>query len=141
MGDGVHADAARASDARLSSRTSRPHVLFYDASCGLCRRSVALIQRIGPTEPVAYIDVNDNDAMARYPEVDRLEALKRIIMLRRDGKQLGAYDAVTGVMRLLPRWRRLYFLARLWPVQLVGHAVYHLVGRHRHKISRMLGWD
>jgi predicted DCC family thiol-disulfide oxidoreductase YuxK len=119
----------------------RPHVLFYDGSCGLCRRTVRAIQRVGPMEPLEYIDVNDDAAMARFPQVDRLTALKRVVLLRDDGTQRTAYNAVTDVLRLLPRFRRIYFLLRFWPVQIAGHAVYHIVGHNRHRISRLLHLD
>jgi predicted DCC family thiol-disulfide oxidoreductase YuxK len=116
-------------------------VLFYDGTCGLCRRSIGFIRRAGPREPLEYVDVNDDAAMSRFPQIDRLSALKHVTLLEPGGTQRRGYNAVTEVLRLLPGWRRAHFLMRLWPIQFVGHIGYHIVGHNRHRISRLLGWE
>lgn len=128
------AERQKATEARRDA-----HVLFYDGECGLCSRSIEMIKRQGPREPIVYVDVTDDEAMKQYPQIDRSKSLERVTLLQPDGAQLRAYDAVAGVLDLLPGWRRLTFALRWWPIVLGGHAAYHLVSPNRHRISRALG--
>jgi phosphatidylethanolamine/phosphatidyl-N-methylethanolamine N-methyltransferase len=130
-----------AAAARQAPAPRPPAYLFYDGQCGLCRRAAQFIESAKPAQPLVYIDVTDDAVMQDFPQIDRKRAMEKVTLLGPDGRQREGYDAVTAVVGMLPRWRRFQRLMRLWPVRALGHGGYSLVGHHRHRISRVLGWE
>ena len=47
----------------------QPYLIFYDAQCRICRRGRQAIERFHPTVPVRFVDSNDPQEMARYPQI------------------------------------------------------------------------
>jgi predicted DCC family thiol-disulfide oxidoreductase YuxK len=144
----VHRDAVQrklkrgeSAASRSAVRAGRPFVLFYDGSCGLCRKAVQQIEALKPRGPLLYIDVNNDRDMRQYPEIDREVALEKVVLMEPDGFKHHGYHAVTATMQLLPGLRALHPVLRLWPVRAVGKALYFVVGNNRHRISRALGWE
>jgi predicted DCC family thiol-disulfide oxidoreductase YuxK len=121
--------------------SSRPFILFYDGSCGLCRKAVKQIEARRPRRPLVYIDVTDDAEMRKWPEIDRDLALDKVILMEPGGFRHHGYHAVTATMQLLPGLSALHPLLRLWPVQALGKVGYFVVGHNRHRISRVLGWE
>lgn len=83
--------------------------VFFDGACPLCRREVALYQRIQGEAALAWVDV----ARAGFEPHDgpqQEELLRRFHTRRPDGVWLSGAEAFVFVWRLLPGWR---WLARL----------------------------
>lgn len=83
--------------------------VFFDGACPLCRREVAVYQRIQGNAAVAWVDVSvPGFAVVNGPSHAQL--LRRFHTLRPDGVWLSGAEAFVYVWRQLPGWR---WLARL----------------------------
>ncbi|HVS70052.1 MAG TPA: DUF393 domain-containing protein [Phycisphaerae bacterium] len=118
-----------------------PYHLFYDGTCGLCRRSVRAVLSRHPRVPVIPVDAADPAALAKFPQIPPRQAMKSVHLLYPDGRVRKGYDAVVALTRLLPGYRWLVPVMRIGVVRRVGWAAYEWVTRHRHQISRALGWS
>src|SRR5260370_1690894 len=50
--------------------------VLYDGACGLCRASVARVRRIDRGGRIELLDLHEPAAAARFPQVNREEALR-----------------------------------------------------------------
>jgi predicted DCC family thiol-disulfide oxidoreductase YuxK len=117
----------------------RPYILIYDGQCRLCRGAVRLIWRLGPDRPLQTIDFHDSGRMAQVPQVDPAQAAQSVILVSPDGRQFRAYEAIVGVIGILPAIAWLSPLLRLTVVRPLGDRVYAWVAAHRHQISCRIG--
>ena len=106
--------------------------LFYDARCPLCRREVALLQRLaGPT--LAFQDIHT----ARVESLASREALLQSLHLLR-----GSGEMVTGLAANVAVWQHtrygaLWRLLMLPGIRGVTERVYNLWARRRY--ARLYG--
>ncbi|MEX2219948.1 MAG: DUF393 domain-containing protein [Phycisphaerales bacterium] len=113
--------------------------LFFDGSCGLCRAIVRRLRRLRASTPIEPVDIHDDRSMAMFPQIDRCEAEQTVILLGPCGRQRRGYDAVVGVLTLLPSMRWMTPALEVRPIRALGAAVYGWVSKRRHRISRVLG--
>ena len=113
--------------------------LFYDADCGFCQASVDwLVQRapVGTFQTVAY---QDEEALRRFPMVDRTLADKGIQALGEDGKLWRKADATGFCLRQVPGWKWLGQLLCFPLVRPFAEVGYALVAANRRTLSRWMG--
>ncbi len=90
----------------------QPLRVFYDGACPLCRREIALYQRLAARAPVAFVDVSQ--VAAEVPcGITRAQLLARFHVQVPDGTLHGGAAAFVALWARLPGWRFLAGLARL----------------------------
>jgi predicted DCC family thiol-disulfide oxidoreductase YuxK len=121
-------------------RDSAGAVLLYDGSCGFCAESVQLVlrhDRRGALRFAALDSIFGRAVLTRYPELARVDSMiwvepasggagervfTRSAAALRVARYLGGAWRLAGVTALIPRVLR--------------DAVYDLVARHRHQLTR-----
>jgi predicted DCC family thiol-disulfide oxidoreductase YuxK len=104
---GEHAQGMASSD--VCSLT-----VYYDGSCPLCRREIALYQRAAGSQSIDWQDVSRADAA--LGDLDPKAAMARFHVRDRNGALV---DGARGFIQLwltLPRWRWLGQIASLPPM-------------------------
>ncbi|MFC7299643.1 thiol-disulfide oxidoreductase DCC family protein [Herminiimonas aquatilis] len=86
--------------------------VMFDGACPLCRREIAIYQKIQANEDIAWVDVSACDFQ---PPVGMTKAqlLKRFHLITPDGDILSGAEAFVFVWNRLPGWRWLGRCARL----------------------------
>jgi predicted DCC family thiol-disulfide oxidoreductase YuxK len=110
--------------------------LFYDQDCGFCRWSLLRILHWSGDafEPVPSQSERAAEAL---PGMDQDRRMASWHLLLADGSVYSAGAAVPELMRFLPGVRSLAPAARRFHVPI--DALYRLVARHRHQLSRFVG--
>ena len=84
-------------------------VVWFDGSCPLCRREIALMRRLDRRGAIDFVEVGEEGA-ANCP-VDRAELLARF-HARENGQLLSGAAAFAAMWRAIPLLRPLGLLAR-----------------------------
>jgi demethoxyubiquinone hydroxylase (CLK1/Coq7/Cat5 family) len=86
-----------------------PLTVFFDGSCPLCRREIAVYRGLNAARPVCFADVGD-PALLPPPGITQ-EALKSRFHVRQaDGRTVSGARAFLALWAVLPGWR---WLARI----------------------------
>jgi predicted DCC family thiol-disulfide oxidoreductase YuxK len=86
--------------------------VFFDGSCPLCRREIAVYQHLKADLPIDWIDITQADFVAPAGQsVDGL--MKRFHVTTPSGDLLSGAQAFVHIWSQLPGWRWLARLARL----------------------------
>jgi|SRR5579863_2294293 len=115
--------------------------VLYDGNCGLCRASVARLRRIDRGGRIELLDLHDPSVSARFPQVNREEALRLMQAVDPAGNVYSGVDAWARVGLALPGWK---FIA--WPLLVPGihfgaTKIYMWVARNRYRWNRELCAD
>jgi predicted DCC family thiol-disulfide oxidoreductase YuxK len=86
-------------------------VVWFDGSCPLCRKEIALIKRLDRRGAIEFIDVALDDTIC---PIDRGELLRRFHAQERDGPMLSGASAFAAMWRTVPLLRPLGLIG-LWP--------------------------
>jgi predicted DCC family thiol-disulfide oxidoreductase YuxK len=95
------------------STSNRPAV-FFDGSCPLCRREIAVYRKRDRTGAVDWVDVSSCQAARMAPDLSREDAKRRFHMRRADGTLLSGAAAFAEMWVQTPGFRWLGRVAR-WP--------------------------
>lgn len=86
--------------------------VYFDGSCPMCRREIAVYQNITPDQPIAWVDVSKPDT--QLPQGQSKEQLMARFHTRTaQGELLSGAAAFVHVWAQLPGWRVLAWLARV----------------------------
>ena len=96
-------------------------VVWYDGSCPLCRREIALMRRLDRRRRIDFVNL-DRGAPAGCP-IDRASLLRRF-HAREDGMVLSGAAAFAAMWRQIPALRPLGLLARRRAVLAVLERLY-----------------
>ncbi len=110
--------------------------VLYDADCGFCRSSLALIlawDTKGRLRPVA---LQDPEAERLLPGLSPEERMASWHLVSPDGTVRSAGDALEALFRLLPGGRAPSALARRFPG--AARHGYRWVAGHRSRLGRLL---
>ncbi len=88
--------------------------VFHDGSCPLCRREIALVQKLTRSEAISYVDVSQVGADSVAPGLTGGDAMQRFHVRRGDGRMLNGAAAFLELWSRSPRFRFLQRVAR-WP--------------------------
>jgi predicted DCC family thiol-disulfide oxidoreductase YuxK len=84
---------------------------------------------------VNFIDVQDAEAMNRFPMVDRVAGLRQMFVLDPAGSLAGGYDGFVSLVPTLRLLRPFRFALRWRPVRAAGRRVYAWVARNRYRLG------
>lgn len=113
--------------------------LFYDADCGFCQGSVEWLSARALPNTFDLVAYQDEQALKKFPMVDRSLADKGIQALGADGKLRRKAEATGYCLTLVPGWKwlgRVILFPLIAPFAAVGYA---MVARNRHHLSRWMG--
>lgn len=120
-----------------------PLTVLYDGTCGFCTRQARLAQRLGGgPKRVALLSTSIPGVLEQRLGLTR-ESTNRQMFVEEQatGQRYGGAAAVARLLREVPivgPLGRLYYLPGL---KQLADALYRLVARNRHRISRLLGWQ
>lgn len=86
--------------------------MLYDGACPLCQREIAWYRELPASCPVAWLDVNDAQALS-VDDATRSRYLSRFHVRRADGETLSGAAAFVALWLTLPGWRWLGRMGRL----------------------------
>jgi predicted DCC family thiol-disulfide oxidoreductase YuxK len=107
--------------------------VLYDGECGLCRASVARLRRMDPGGRIELVDLHAPDAPARFPPVDREEAMRWMQAVDRAGRVYSGADAWARIGLALPGWKLIAGLLLAPGIHFVARHVYAWVARNRYR--------
>ncbi len=102
--------------------------VWFDGSCPLCRREVALLRRLDRDAAVDFIDVGTGDGAC---PIDRSDLLNRFHAREDHGPMLSGAAAFAAMWRVLPLLRPFGLIARHPAILAVLERLYRLFLRLR----------
>lgn len=108
--------------------------VWFDSSCPLCQREIALMRRLDKGGAISFIDACDPDGTC---PIDRAELLARF-HAEEAGKLLSGAAAFAAMWRAIPVLRPLGLLAGWKPVTPLFEAAYRRFLRVRPRLQRLL---
>lgn len=94
------------------SQSEKSTKVMFDGACPLCRREIAVYQKLQATEEIAWVDVSTCDFQPPAG-MTKAQLLQRFHLITPDGQILSGAQAFVFVWNRLPGWRWLGLLSRL----------------------------
>ena len=108
--------------------------VWHDGACPLCRREIALMQRLDRARAITFVDVYKADG-GRCP-IDRADLLARF-HAREDGVLLSGAAAFAAMWRAIPRLRWLGLAAKAPGMPPLLEHAYRAFLRVRPRLQRL----
>ncbi|MGV3470027.1 demethoxyubiquinone hydroxylase family protein [Limnobacter sp.] len=86
--------------------------VYFDGSCPMCRREIAVYQNITPDQPIAWVDVSKPDTPLPQGQ-SKEQLMARFHTRTAQGELLSGAAAFVHVWGQLPGWRVLAWLAKV----------------------------
>ncbi|PZO26618.1 MAG: DUF393 domain-containing protein, partial [Betaproteobacteria bacterium] len=86
--------------------------VYFDGSCPMCRREIAVYQNITPDQPIAWVDVSKPDTPLPQGQ-PKEQLMARFHTRTAQGELLSGAAAFVHVWAQLPGWRVLAWLAKV----------------------------
>jgi predicted DCC family thiol-disulfide oxidoreductase YuxK len=115
--------------------------VLYDGDCGLCRASVARVRRIDPGGRIELLDLHEPSLAARFPQMNREEAMRLMQAVDSRGKVYSGVDAWARIGLTLPGWKLLAWLLLVPGIHFVAGQIYSWIARNRYRWNRELCAD
>ncbi|WP_242140121.1 DUF393 domain-containing protein [Sphingomonas sp. TREG-RG-20F-R18-01] len=112
--------------------------VWYDGGCPLCRREIALMQRLDRNRAILFVDVA-NPAGGSCP-IDRADLLARF-HARENGVMVSGAAAFAAMWRVIPRLRLLGLAARVpWVLAMMegAYVTFLKIRPHLQRVARRL---
>ena len=117
--------------------------VLYDGTCGFCTRQARLAQRLGggPAR-VALLSTAIPGVLEQRLGLTR-ESTNRQMFVEEHatGRRYGGAAAVARIAREVPVIGPIGWLYYVPGLKQLADALYRLIARHRHRLSRLLGWQ
>jgi predicted DCC family thiol-disulfide oxidoreductase YuxK len=103
--------------------------MLYDGTCGVCRRTVDIVQRLDVLGRVDVLDAARDwpSVERRYPMLSQAACLEEMHVLRPDGRAERGFDAYRVLARALPVTWAIVPILYVPGVRWIGQAVYKSV--------------
>lgn len=115
--------------------------VLYDGGCGLCRASVARVRSMDWGGRIELVDLRDAETEARFPQVNREEAMRWMQAVDRSGRVYSGADAWARIGLALPGWKLLAWFLLVPGIHFVAERVYSFVARNRYRWNSELCAD
>ncbi len=110
--------------------------VLFDGECALCRASAERVRRHDRLRRIELLDLHDPSALARFPQVDLVRALRLMQAVDASGSVASGVDAWAEIARRVPAWRPAATLLRIPGIHAVAERVYAWVARNRYRWNR-----
>lgn len=94
-----------------------------------------MVERVGPTAPIRWIDVNDAREMSRHPQLRDADLRGQMHVMDPAGQVSGGYDALVALAPILPPIAWLRGLMGSAPVRWAGRRIYRWIATNRYRIG------
>jgi len=112
-------------------------IVFYDADCGFCQRSVSWMQSRTALQPMSFVPYQSEGLAQRFSSMDWSQPPQGVQVLLANGSLFQKENAVAVCLKNLKGWAWLGSLILLIrPLSSWGYA---LIACHRYRISSWLG--
>jgi predicted DCC family thiol-disulfide oxidoreductase YuxK len=115
--------------------------VLYDGSCSLCRASVARLRKMDHGGHIELLDLHDPQASARFPQVDREEAMRLMQAVDSTGRVYSGVDAWARIGLTLPGWKLVAWLLLVPGIHFLAGVVYSWVARNRYRWNKEICAD
>jgi predicted DCC family thiol-disulfide oxidoreductase YuxK len=115
--------------------------VLFDGNCNLCRGSAESVKRFDKALRIEFLDLHDPTAQARFPQVDREEAMRWMQAVESNGKVSSGSDAWARIGLLLPRWKYVAWILLVPGVRWIAGQLYAWIARNRYRWNRELCED
>lgn len=115
--------------------------VLYDGACGLCRASAARVRRIDSRGRVELLDLHDPAVPARFPQIDREEAMRLMQAVDPAGRVYSGVDGWARIGLTLPGWKLVAWVLLVPGIHFLAQRVYGWVARNRYRWNRELCED
>lgn len=109
--------------------------VWYDGTCPLCLREIALMRRLDQGGAIAFIDIGNTDSVC---PIDRQTLLARLHAQDAGGPILSGAAAFAAMWRALPALSLLGQLARIPPVLWLLECAYRLFLKVRPRLQHLV---
>jgi predicted DCC family thiol-disulfide oxidoreductase YuxK len=110
--------------------------VLYDGACNLCRASVARVRGMDPRGRIELLDLHDSSVSARFPQVNREEAMRLMQAVDPRGRVYSGVDAWARIGLALPGWKLLAWLLLVPGIHFLARHLYAWVARNRYRWNR-----
>lgn len=109
--------------------------VFYDGSCGLCRKTLAVFRRLDFFRRVRIYDVLADwpEVHAKFPALNQQTCLQTMHVVNPEGKVSVGFKAYRQLMWALPLGWVLVLFLYLPFVPAIGERIYQKVASGRHR--------
>lgn len=114
--------------------TPTPLTVYFDGSCPLCRREIALYRRQRGAERLAWVDVSAAEALGE--DLSCEAAMRRFHVREAQGRLLSGGAAFARLWRALPGWRVLGWTFAWPPLSWMLEGAYRLFLPLRPRLQR-----
>jgi len=117
------------------SGSAARHVVLYDGDCGFCTR---WRDRMIPRDRegrIEWLSVHDPSVAARFPNLDREDAMRQMYVYAPDGTVHKGADGWMELFRLLHGLSFLAALGRIPGADLLARRVYRFIAERRYRLS------
>jgi predicted DCC family thiol-disulfide oxidoreductase YuxK len=112
--------------------------VFYDADCGFCTRTAALLRRVDRSGRLRLMPLQRaTEITADAPPEDRL--LEEMHVRDSSGRWVAGGAAWLQIAHVVPLMKPLAFVAELPVLRSLVEPAYAVIARNRHRISRLMG--
>jgi predicted DCC family thiol-disulfide oxidoreductase YuxK len=120
----------------MTQQSLTPVTVYYDGSCPLCRREIAVYQRAEGGDSVNWCDVSQADAP--LGGISTEQAMARFHVRGSDGMLQDGARAFIALWLSLPRWRWLGRVASIPPVPVLLEGLYRAFLPMRPLLQKMV---
>ncbi|PYS93764.1 MAG: hypothetical protein DMF50_13135 [Acidobacteria bacterium] len=119
----------------MSAPLRRPYTVLYDGDCAFCTRWRDRMARRDRRGRIEWLSVHDPSVGARFPGLDREDAMRQMYVHAPDGTLFKGADGWRELFGVLDGLRWLAALGRLPGAAAVMRAVYRYIAARRYRLS------
>ena len=114
---------------------SAKHHFLYDGSCGICRKTVAVLSRLDVRQRIAFHDALSDWAQVHlaFPRLRQEDCLETMHVVTATGEVRTGFDAYRAISWSIPLFWPIAPLLYVPGVPFAGRRVYARVARSRHR--------
>ena len=114
---------------------TNPFVVFYDGSCGLCRKTVAVVRRLDFFQRVRVYDVLADwpEIQSKFPSLNQQACFQSMHLMTPQGNVAVGFKAYRELMWALPPGWLIVLFLYLPFVPWIGERIYNKIASGRHQ--------
>jgi predicted DCC family thiol-disulfide oxidoreductase YuxK len=109
------------------------YTIVFDGSCGLCKRTIAVVKSLDLLGHVEYLDAVNNwpEILKRYSNLDRARCMEDMHAISSTGKVRAGFEAYRGLAWVVPLGWVLLPVFYFPGASIIGPAIYRMVADSR----------